>query len=108
MIDSIYFGIVEDFLANATEEEKRQLVNSHRALVYFYLNNGYCVHRKDFELSVGKHLQRMSVLLNDTAKEVGLEDNETYYPRIIKEMQSKHVQPEENKELVEELVPIGA
>lgn len=108
MIDVIYLGIVADYLVNATEEKKRELVNSHRAIEYFYLDNCYFIHQKDFIGSVRKYLERMSAMLNDTAIEVGLEDNETYYSRIVEELKQKHAQLEESKEQVEVCVPIGA
>lgn len=100
MIDTIYFSMVADYLAQATEEEKRNFINSHRSFEHFYLKNGYFDHRKDYQNSVGKNLAKLSGMLNDTAKEVGLEDVETYYPRILEELKQHHKQQEELAQVV--------
>ncbi len=107
MIDQIYFEIVENYLATATEEEKRVLIQSHRSFERFYLQNGYYCHRKEYQLSVGEFIMNMSILLDDTAKELGLEPLEVYYPKLKSELDEyRHL--EESKETVETCVPTEA
>ena len=105
MIDTIYFSMVANYLAQASEEEKRNFINSHRSFEHFYLKNGYFDHRKDYQNSVGKYLEKLSGMLNDTAKEVGLEDAETYYPRIEEELMQHHKQQEKMAHTVDAVVP---
>ena len=93
--------MVADYLAQASEEEKRNFINSHRSFEHFYLKNGYFDQRKDYQNSVGKYLEKLSGMLNDTAKEVGLEDAETYYPRITEELKQHHNKQEELIQAVE-------
>ena len=105
MIQKLYFDMVADYLAQASEEEKRNFINSHRSFEYFYLKNGYFDHHKDYQNSVGNYLYELSGMLNKKAKEVGLEDAETYYPRIAEELKLLHKQQEEVTQDVETLVP---
>ena len=107
MVDFIYFNMVADYLAQASEEEKRNFINSHRSFEYFYLKNGYFDHKKVYQNSVGEYLAELSGKLNETAKEVGLEDAETYYPRITEELSAKHRELEERQKVAEVNVPIG-
>jgi hypothetical protein len=105
MIQNVYFEMVADYLAQASEEDKRNFINSHRSFEYFYLKNGYFDHHKDYRNSVGKYLEELSGMLNETAKEVGLEDAETYYLRIAEELKQHHKQQEEVAHTVDAVVP---
>lgn len=109
MIDEIYFDMVADYFATASEEEKRNFIISHRSFEHFYLKNGYFDHKKDYQESVSNFLSKFSGLFNEVAVDVGLEDAETYYPRITKELMEQHrlqeEKTEEVKENVDALVP---
>ena len=104
MIDKIYFDMVADYFATASEEEKRNFINSHRSFEHFYLKNGYFSHKKDYQESVFNFLSKFSGLFNEVAVDVGLEDAETYYPRITKELMEQHRLQEEKAEQVKENV----
>ena len=96
--------LLKRYLDQASAEEKHNLVQSYRSLERYFLDNML----DGTHTNLQSNFIETSVFLEDTAIEVGLEPNESYYTKLTEELKEKHRQLEENKELVEELVPIEA
>ena len=96
--------LLKGYLDQASAEEKYRLVRSYRSIEKYFLDNMLDGTHKPLE----KHFIDIAVTLGDTATEVGLEDNETYYTKLTEELKAKHRRLEESKKEAEVLVTIGA
>ena len=96
--------LLSRYLDQASIEEKTQFALSYRSLEQFYLDEMI----EEYNESMTPIFTDVAIMLEDTVTEVGLEPNESYYPRIGKELMAKHREAAEAQRGVEETVPIGA
>lgn len=96
--------LLKRYFDQASAEEKHNLVQSYRLLERYFLDNMLDGTHPNLE----SNFIETSVFIEDVAIEVGLESNESYYPKLTEELKEKHRQQEGSKILVEETVPIGA
>lgn len=74
-MDIVWELFLQEYLSQASNEEKYNLVKVYRSLEAFYLTSGF----KDFQDTLQKVMTKTAAELDDAAKEVGLESLEERY-----------------------------
>ena len=84
MANTTFKDFIIAFQNQADETQKRNLIETHRMLLEFYVNN-YFFEKKDESSNLLKFFNNNNVYLNETAIELGYGDNDDFTTRLCDE-----------------------